>query len=256
MKKQVITFFALVLTLSLCVVSCKKKDNNNSAGGSSSTAGSTNGSTTNTPVDAHGYPTGSYNGILVSFKADAYTSAFAEFFNSALTYSQMPAANGISVNSVKVNSTLLVYDTGSGEYGDNTFTLTFPPAKWEVNGAGAIPTFIYINSDAIPTYTATASLPDTIYLNQSLTISLSGASGFSQAEVDINDNHGHNLSQVVAAGATSVTFPKDSINKLTLSSMAYIDMDFYKYNTQTFLGKAFLFISDLESEKLNVIIKQ
>jgi hypothetical protein len=137
-------------------------------------------------------------------------------------------------------------------YVDTTYTLTFPPANWQVGGLGTIPSFTYANTTVVPTYTAYTSLPDTVHKSQSLSISITGVSGADQVTVGLDDGsnlYGHSVVQMLAPGTTTVSFPASSLSSLNITSGATLSIECQKNNVQNVSGLPMNFESIYELNK-------
>ena len=245
MKK--IVFISIIL-IQIAFISCQKSNNTTSGGGGSNNI--TNA--TITPSNAT-----SYYGILTEYMLEnisnggltpSFKYATAFFSNSATAY--LNPSTFVKVNSVGINGTNFKFS--SFYYVDTTYTLIFPPATWQVNGLATIPSFTYTNTNAIPTYTAYSSLPDTVHIGQSVTISITGVSGSDEVTVGINDGSnaaGHSVAQVLATGATSVTFPASSLSSLSQTNSALLSVSCQKNNVKSVNSLPMNFVSTYELNK-------
>ncbi len=269
MKKTIFTSIILIGTITLISLSCKKTDKvtsgSSSTGSATTTAGTTTGgtttggTTTGGTTTGNGSPTGTFNGILLalSFTSGTVTvnTGFAEFFNTAIAINLgTPLVATASVTSVFMNGTQFPYNSSGMSYFDSTSALTFPPATWNVTGAGIIPSFTYTNNDAIPTFTGTSSLPVTIDKTQNLVIPINGLSGCDQIRVSLNDTVGKSTFVLISGSATSATIVKDSLTKLTPCSSGSYSLDFIKYNPQTIGTKKILFSTYSVANKAGIFI--
>lgn len=138
------------------------------------------------------------------------------------------------------------------DYQDTTYSVTAPPATWVVSGLGSIPSFTYTNTDSFPAYTGYASLPDTIYKNQPITIQMTGIGPADEVDVIIYDQSGlpgHAVSQTLVAGATSVTFPATALASLNVGQ-ASIDVDCIRNHVQSLGSKNFNFQNSYQLVKM------
>jgi hypothetical protein len=228
MKKLLFVSF---LITGLVFISCKKSSTTTGGGGST-----TNNSTNISPSNAT-----SYYGILNTYNIQSVTSGtlstvlkYASAFFSNTPTHYLNTSTFVKVSSVTING-----DTGqfsSFYYTNSTYSLSFPPATWKVNGLAAIPSFTYTNNNTMPSYTGYSTLPDTVYKNQPIIISVTGITGADEVTVGINDGSnaaGHSIAQMLTAGATSVTFPASSLSTLNITNAAFINIECQKNNVQS-----------------------
>lgn len=230
MKKNFL--YVLCVFIAFFITSCKKKDN--TTGGASPITGPSTGD-----------PTGTYNGFLVTLylPTSTYTisTAVANFFTSSQNISVNTQNQGnTTVNSVFMNGVKFQLDPTGPTYGDTTNTLVFPNATWYINGSGTIPSFTYTNSDPLPVYSG-SGISSLVDRSQNLTVPITGASGYDQILISIEDGGlGSRIS--TSSSAASVTFVKDSLAKLSAcAGTAQIFVALIKYNAHSASGKNFLF---------------
>jgi|GEM_PF-1151707 hypothetical protein len=251
---NLLSFFVLSILLGGACT----KNNSTTPGGPAST-----NSTTITPSTAT-----SYFGILNITSAQTVqqgTSLYpainicsAYFSNTAVP--DITPSTFVKVDSLSLNGRRFKF---SGyEYQDTTYQITYPSATWHVTGLAVIPSFTYTNATPLPTFTGYATLPDTIHINQQLTVAVTGVTGSDQTNVIISDGSnasGHTVSQVLGTGATSVTFPASSLSSLTTTttttSNAFININCIKNNAQAVNGLPFNFQLSYQLNK-TIYIKQ
>ena len=251
MKKTIFTLSLSILVFTLIISSCKKS-NTTTSGGPSNTSGTT--------TAANGNPSGTYNGFLFAVYAVSGTltanSVLAAFVNTPIAFN--PSTKMVAtttVNAVYINGNLIPYDSTNHDYSTLTFSsFGFPPANWVVNGVGTIPSFTYSNANSMPVFTGVSSFPNTISKAQNLVIPITGASGYDQIQVKVQDSLNNSTSVYAAAGVTSVTVLKDSLTKLVNGHSTSISIDVIKYNPQTISGKNLLFALIYATGKNNIIL--
>jgi hypothetical protein len=249
MKKTIFTLSLSIFVFALIISSCKKSDPTPS--GSSSTTGNT---ATNT-----GNPSGTYNGFLYAAYAVSGTtsinSCVAAFVNTPVAFNpSTPFVATATINAVYVNGTQLLYNTNNDYSYTTLSSLGFPPASWIVNGAGTIPSFTYSNTNSMPIFSGLSSFPNTISKAQNLVIPITGASGYDQIEITVQDSLNNSTTVYVASGTTSVTFLKSSLINLTNCNVASIQINLLKYNPQSINGKKILFALIYATSKDNIVL--
>ncbi len=249
--KKIFLISAVMATITLIGFSCKKDK----------TTPTPNTTTTGrTTAASDGTPSGTYNGFLYVVMA---TNGSLTIRTGAGAFVNTPVALNLNahipatatVNSVYMNGVRFKFDASSKQYADTTYLLpSFPPANWVVNGAGSIPSFTFSNTDALPVYTGTASLPATVSKAQNLVIPITGLSGCDQVGLELKDNTGRSTTVYVAGNATSATFIKDSLVNLTNCINATLNLTLIKYNAQNLGGKNIMFGTLGTASKNNIII--
>ena len=255
MKKIFFTLSILFILITLTTIGCKK-DNTPSGGGSFS-VNNPNSYT----LSATGDISGTYSGfLLTSYESDpSYSVSTAQggFYNTPVPL-QVSIGSNISmigtVSSVYINNVLCKKSAYDNSYFDTTNALVFPPAKWLVNGNATIPSFTYTCNTAKPVYNP-INLPATIDRTKDLVISMSGSSGYDQIEMSISDNIYGSISVFAAANATSITFVKDSLAKLSSTTTGDLNVVLIKYDPQLLGGKNFLFGTIYTYDKSPIILK-
>jgi hypothetical protein len=244
-------FIGIIFIIISCLfLECKK----------SSTTSSSSGGSPPPPVGT-GNPSGTYYGFMMTTNVQIVPSAFtssgtAAFFISPVSMGgKITMVGTTTITTGSVGSLSLTY-SGSPTYYP-LGTPIFPPATWNITGAGSIPSFTYTNSDASPLGPTgfgfdTLSL---IHRNQPLLISLVGISGADQAIVTVTDSANKQISVFISATSLSITVPKDSLSKLNRCSSATISLILIKYNSQTLGGKPFLFASASQEINSNISLQ-
>jgi hypothetical protein len=244
----------LLLTVAIFLATSCKKESAAPNGGVSSTSGNTNST---------GDPSGTYSGFFIS-ELDASTVSTntlvtqCGFYSAPLPFQyslgnvSIPTA---TVSSVYCNGIKFKLDQPNVTYGDTTGKLSLPPALWMVNGTSSVPGFTYTCNTPFATYTGT-SLPATINRTQNLVISLSSASGYDQAQVEVygSSTLGYQ-SRFVSSSAGSITFSKDSLATIQPTTSGNITITLMKYNPQVLGGKNYLFATMWSYTKSNVAIQ-
>ncbi|HWY38876.1 MAG TPA: hypothetical protein VNY73_09975 [Bacteroidia bacterium] len=232
--KKAIFLSAIIFLLT---ISCKKSNKTSSPGNTTSTTG--------------------YYAILSTGRLQSVSSGTlsAPFNNCGAYFSNVPATSTNSATAVKVNSVSLngtIFQYSSNNYNDTTFSISFPPSTWIVNGASGIPTFTYTNNDPMPAFTGYGSLPDTIYRNQNTTLHITGITGADLITVFVEDGT-KGVTQGMPVTASSVTFPTSSLSTLSATNYGTILVLLDKSNVQTIGGKSMNFIGAYQLNKTVVI---
>jgi hypothetical protein len=234
MKKISLNFILILITLS-----CKKNNSNPYTGSSGSNS------------------TGGYYAILTTAKMQSlFSGTLTASFNSVGAYfSSTPATStnpstAVTVNQVSLNGTVLKYSTSS--YSDTTFSITYPPINWTVNGANGIPTFTFTNTNPMPAFTGYSSWPDTIYRNQNATVQMAGVSGADLITVIITDQT-HSVLQQMSLTGTSVNFSSSQLSGLTATNSGALVVALDKSNAQNINGKPMNFLNAYQLTKAVVL---
>jgi hypothetical protein len=251
-KYKIIIFLAAILA---SFISCKKNN------------GTTTGSSINNTNTTNSGPITGYLIATRQCEINTLTNSLFTAGNTGVAYffsSPNNISSYVSVGSVWVGQTKFSYQNYIITYSDTTQMLSINPTTWRVVGANAIPSFTYTNNDSLPTYTGFASLPDTIYKLQNLSLQINGVSGANLVEVILNDgtsvSSGHLITQYTASVSTNNTIiiPASSMAGFTpFASTHYpgsIELNFQKFNDQVISGKTYRFISQLQVST-NVYIK-
>ncbi len=155
------------------------------------------------------------------------------------------------VTSVSLNNTRFKFN--AYDYEDSTYQISYPTGVWVVNGLGNIPSFIDTINTPLPTYTGYNSLPDTLHRAQSLILPITNVSGYDEVQVTISDGSnatGHIYGEVLAPGASSVTFPQGTLSQLnTGNNNAFINIHLIKNNPKTIAGKSINFTTEYQFDK-------
>ena len=210
MKNKVAAFFYIILWIPF-LFSCTKSG---TVSGGSNSLNSSNITPSNaTSYDAILSITGLQ--LLSNGNLSPMTNICQAYFSNTLT-PIVNTATFVKVTRARINGTDLKF-TGY-QYEDTTYQVTYPPGTWAIDGLANIPSFTFTTNASMPMYTGYALLPDTIHVNQAVTINISGLHGSDVTNVIISDGsnaNGHIVAQVLAPGATSVTFPASSLSVLT-----------------------------------------
>ena len=247
MKKKVFTITILFLAALFIIFSCKKDSSIN-------TTGSTTSSFTISPV---GDPSGIYSGIFTEANHGGIEDVNFYITPVPLHYSTSarPTPTG-TVPALYLNNVKLKYEPSYLNYRDTTFAAAQISNVWMLNGNSIFPSFTYTYTTPWPTYNNGANLPMIINRAQNLIIPTSGASGYDQILMNITDSVGYTTSyQGVSASATSVTFVKDTLVKLTPTHEGSMVVFLIKYHPQILAGKNYLFTSIISYNKMGIVIQ-
>lgn len=162
----------------------------------------------------------------------AFVSATA-CFSSAPTW-LCSSSTGVKVNSVSLNGTTLKFN--SSYYIDSTGTISLPPITWVVNGANGIPSFTYVDTTTLGTYTGYSSLPDTIFRNQTTTINVTGVANAGRMYVMINDGT-TTFANGTSNGTISSTFSISNLSPLQATNTGTLYVELENNYVRTISGK-------------------
>ncbi|MGZ3863311.1 MAG: hypothetical protein ACXVPN_12895 [Bacteroidia bacterium] len=247
---------SLLLCLVLLLGACKKKDNSTTSGGG--------------PTSSNGSGFTNISGTLMSEQNITYykSVSFLDTTYSAMSwFFNIPQNNWIfgSINTttyggtVNLNSTRLKYYgsiPGLVFYIDTTSALNLIyNNSWQVSGANGIPAFSYAATTGWGIYNGYSSLPDTIHRTQDNIIILNNISGADSVCVNINDGSGtsgHSYTTAkVGPTTTSITIPMAKVTGLNNTANGTLTISLFKFAPlQTFGGKKFIFVKDLEFKKI------
>lgn len=242
----------LIIAVLIVFFSCKKESSTTPA---ASTAPQS--TTLSYTLDAHGNPSGTYNGL---FYVDStyygpqnfVTNVYCYFYSTPQLYAVLGHGNytNILVNSVIVNKFKL--GTILNSYQDTSHTQIWSPCKWEVNGNSVIPSFTYTNPTPTPIYSGLGQLPDTANQQQNLILHLNGANGYDMLSIYIYDTATYSkyINYSVSNTASSITIPADSLTRFSSGTGVAMFVVLTKFNAQIIGGKNFLFATALTDEKI------
>lgn len=236
MKKTI-----LFLVLSTIFFSCKKKN-----------AAEPESKNTNTPTPTTN--TLSYNGFFTAEYTTNWQMASpstTRYFSQA-TLSQTAAVAAIANPSyngtITVNNTMLSPESiGSYVfYLDTTFSLNLSTQRhFQFISSTLLPSFTFNNTDNFPIYPQANGylINDTLFLAQSLTLSLANTSGFDEASCTIYDYNSPSVYSVkiVPSGSSQIIFTSGDLSVFSTNATILCSLALKKYNTQTFSGKNFRF---------------
>jgi len=232
----------------LILDACHKNNNTTTTGGGGNTINSSI-----TPSNAT-----SYNAILsISSIQTLYgnnllpSNNYCKAYFSNSTTSNYNTTTFVKVNNVNLNGT--VFKFLSYDYEDTTHNITYPSGIWNVNGLGNIPSFTFTVNNPIPSYIGYTSLPDTVHINQSITLPITGITGSDQTTITITDGsnaNGHIVSQALLNSANSVTFSAYSLSNMSITSNAFINVHCIKNNVQNVYGIPMNFTTEYQLDKI------
>jgi len=198
--------------------------------------------------------------FLTALRSFTYNSGTL-IFNNNYAYAEFRSdINNIStdmqIGSVSVGGKGLKFLSGSKTYSDTTYSLNIIPTAWQIVGAGPIPSYTYTNNDSLPVYTGYATLPDTIYKNQTLNVQINGISGANSIEVSFYNNTGPvNIFKMKSTGISTnntFSFSVSDLAPLPVGSSYPTTMmvSVFKNNYQHIGNVTFDFSSQLEINKI------
>jgi len=240
MKKVILIAFSLVGLLSF--TSCKK----------TTPAPNNTNSTNNTTNTGNYYAILSISGLQSMQNGVVFPiTNFCKAYFSSTPVSIYNTATFVKVNSVSLNNTGFKFNAYG--YEDSTYQIAYPSGIWVVNGQGNIPSFTDTINTPLPTYAGYNSLPDTLHKTQALTLPITNVSGYDQVQITISDGSnatGHIYGEVLAANASSVTFPQGTLSQLNTGvNNAFINIHLIKNNPKTISGKSINFTTEYQFDK-------
>lgn len=195
-----------------------------------------------------------YNGFLTAENITTWSSGTQvgnRYFASATltqTASISAAVNPSYNGTVTLNGTSLKAEQIGTyvSYLDTTNTLNLSTQRnFQLISTTSLPSFMFSNVDAFPTYPATNGylINDTLFKTQSLVLSLSNTSGYDEASCVIYDisNASNSIVKVVTFGTTQITLSPSDLVNFPIGTTVLCGLSLKKYNTQSFSSKNFRF---------------
>lgn len=159
------------------------------------------------------------------------------------------------VDSVFINDAPLFFN--SGGYVDTTFTAFTGPFSWRVAGGNLFPSFTYINSNQLPTYSGYNLLPDTILSTQDVSITINNYNNADSVQVTLkNSDNGHQTikKNINSSGVVTFLLSSDLAGIYSQNSQLSIWVNFTNFNPQTILGKQIQFVNSYTLVKSVVLV--
>ena len=147
-------------------------------------------------------------------------------------------------NSVSINDSTLFFNKGG--YVD-TFYRAYPsPISWKVVGSASVTSFTFTNNNPIPSYGGYNSLPDTLFNNQDITVSVSNFSNADKVQVWLQNSDNNQTIKRTIDNSGTVTFSQtsDLVGFYSQNAKVSIVICLSNYNIQTISGKKINFINN------------
>jgi hypothetical protein len=236
-------FIIIILAFSFAIISCKKKKQD---------APETETVQTGTPDSPYTVSTATaYSGVFTSRSYTTITSASTSTDKQAEAYfSNAPASffnsNIIAyVNSVSINSGILLYDSTMNKYKN----YTAPNSNidvWNVDGNNGIPSIKYTGYNNAPLCSDYNIIPDSISKSIGFTVNLKGVSNINATGngfilCDGTFLSSGTVSKTINNGDNTITFTPTELSSLQTSDNGYVTISLEKTSVLNFYGKDFMF---------------
>ncbi len=210
-----------------------------------------------------------YSGMLSFSKSIAYAKIpyqYSTSINMVAYFASSPNSTAdttlfIKVDSVSANNYQVPFAPFYHEYAVTYNSNTNSPIIWNVTSHNGItPSFTYINPDIEPIYNGYTTLPDTIFLNKSLTVNITGIYNMDSLRVFVllGQTLSVQLNAIVPINSHSVSivFPQSQISTLTATQNGQIRISVEsKTQIRKILGKDFGFDNWFNFSKSAVVIQ-
>ncbi|MDO8998844.1 MAG: hypothetical protein Q7W45_03690 [Bacteroidota bacterium] len=242
MKKIFIFLFILI-----SIFSCKKQD-------------AVDNSPTGTPItnivpnDSSSYQalfsclTSYFKNAGIFYPGNKITSAY--YSNQLITNEIYSAANLQDMGTVSLNNVIFKNKSivTNFYYNDTSATQFTSPHNWEISGTPSISTFSWSNANALPTFTASSNIPDSVTLSSGFTIPIKGTTNCNLIRVFIQGGVGSSVypSKLFSGTDTILSFSASEIQGLTTTNTGYISVQLFKDHYRTIGGKRINFRTGLQ----------
>jgi hypothetical protein len=208
-------------------------------------------------------------GVLIGGKVVDYFSptfsdtsyeAAAVFYNGPQTNIAISNANTTSVTAVSLNNVpLYLYSPSSTTfiYEDTASNLKINNLNWQVQGAGAIPSFVQMPVISYPSYSGYTSLPDTINIGMNTAFKITGTVNADSSHIAISSSSSKQYSSPnFGSSITNYTVTSNSMASLDTTSHGRLSVLCEKILVQNINGKNIVFIKSFQFNKNVVLINQ
>lgn len=233
---------SIALSLFLGITACKKKDKDSSANTTTSTTArilsTVNGSflidkTVTADLDT-----------ISSARGDIY-AYFSDTVHALDNFNVLNCSDigRITVNNITLQRSLYQFNN-SYLYKDTTATVFNSPIHVSATGGSGIAAFNYTNTTNYPVYTGFHALPDTVYINQGVTLHINNFFNADKVTVHIASSNSNQTGTVIVyPGNSNILFAPQDLKYLDTTSFGYniIVVSLYKDSFTTINGRSYLF---------------